>query len=51
VVGRERDVRREGLPHGLAVLPALGDGEIHHVLVDRGTSVKTSPVAGVGFGE
>ena len=35
VVGRERDVRVERLPHRLAVLPALGDGQHLEVLLDR----------------
>ena len=35
VVGGKRNVRRERLPHGLAVLPALRDGEHLEVLLDR----------------
>ena len=35
MVDRERDVRRERLPYGLAVLPALGDCEHLEVVLDR----------------
>jgi hypothetical protein len=34
VVGRERDVRGEGLTNGFAVLPALGDRELLKVFLD-----------------